>query len=107
MLEILGILGSILGGIGGIEILVKAIKKRKLKEEPPQHQLSETEEETSKEQTEVEIVIYTEQQISQRLNKLIDLFNQNRSYDKITISELAEFLDYKGTSDLKKYLSGL
>ena len=117
MLEILGILGSIFGVIGGIDILVRlfrAMKKRKIKEKPPQYQLSAVEEEeTSKEQTEVEIVVYTEQQISQRLNKLIDLFNQNRSYDKITISKLAEFLDnskfldYPRTSDLEKYFRGL
>ena len=111
MLEILSILGIFCSILGGIEILVRlvrAIKKLKQQKEPPQHQLSAIEEqETSKEQTEVEIVVYTEQQISQRLNKLIDLFNQNRSYDKITVSELAEFLDYERTSDLEKYFRGL
>ena len=45
-------------------------------------------------------------QISQRLTYLLYLFNQNK-YNKITISELAEFCGYSKTSDLEQYFFGL
>ena len=102
ILTILGIIGSACGVIGAIDIFIRWYKESS---KNYRSQLPKINEENQQQIILDKVIIDASSRISQRLNKLLELLNQNRNIE-VTISELTEFCGYNKEGDLKKYFDG-